>query len=68
MKITKGNNIGDEGAQMISESLKINTTLTELYLNCDDKIIKKENSNRKKEDANEIDNEQVTKLEQKELR
>ena len=32
MKITKGNNIGDEGAQMISESLKINSTLTELDL------------------------------------
>ena len=53
---------------MISESLKINTTLTELYLNCDDKIIKKENSNRKKVDANEIDKEQGTKLEQKEQR
>ena len=32
MKITKGNNIGDEGAKMISESLKINTTLTKLDL------------------------------------
>ena len=27
-----GNNIGDEGASKISESLKINTTLTQLYL------------------------------------
>ena len=26
------NNIGDEGASKISESLKINTTLTQLYL------------------------------------
>ena len=40
MKITKGNNIGDEGARMISESLKINTTLTELWLGGDDKIMK----------------------------
>ena len=34
--IWTGNNIGDEGAKMISESLKINTTLTELYLDCDE--------------------------------
>ncbi len=27
-----GNNVGDEGANKISESLMINTTLTELYL------------------------------------
>ena len=31
------NNIGDEGASKISESLMTNTTLTELYLSCDDK-------------------------------
>ena len=30
-----GTNIGDEGARMISESLKINTTLTELDLRDD---------------------------------
>ncbi len=30
------NNIGDSGAKMISESLKINTTLTELDLYRDD--------------------------------
>ena len=30
------NNIGDEGARMISESLKTNTTLTELNLKCDE--------------------------------
>ena len=42
MKINNaGNNIGAEGAEMISESLKINTTLTELDLNGDDKIMKK---------------------------
>ena len=31
------NNIGDEGARMISESLKTNTTLTTLYLGGDEK-------------------------------
>ena len=31
-----GNDIGDEGARMISEALKINTTLTSLYLWSDD--------------------------------
>ena len=34
------NNIGDEGAAKISESLMINTTLTTLHLRCDDNIIK----------------------------
>ena len=33
-----GNNIGDEGAIQISESLKTNTALTELNLWGDDKI------------------------------
>ena len=32
------NKIGDEGAMKISESMKTNTTLTELNLECDDKI------------------------------
>ena len=32
------NHIGDEGAVKISESLKTNTTLTELNLEGDDKI------------------------------
>ena len=31
-----GNEIGDEGARMISEGLKSNSTLTELNLWCDD--------------------------------
>ena len=31
-----GNNIGDEGATKISESLMTNTTLTTLYLSDDD--------------------------------
>ena len=35
-----GNNIGDEGAAKISESLMTNTTLTELDLYGDDNIIK----------------------------
>ena len=34
------NNIGGSGATAISESLKTNTTLTELDLSCDDKIEK----------------------------
>ena len=31
-----GNEIGDEGASKISESLKVNTTLTKLGLSCDE--------------------------------
>ena len=38
MKEWIGNEIGDEGAKTISESLKINTSLTELYLSGDEKI------------------------------
>ena len=34
-EIWTGNNIGDSGARMISESLKTNTTLTTLWLNGD---------------------------------
>ena len=30
------NRIGESGARMISESLKTNTTLTELWLSCDE--------------------------------
>ena len=30
------NNIGDEGARMIGEALKTNTTLTKLHLWCDE--------------------------------
>ena len=37
------NNIGAEGAKMISEALKINSTMTELYLGCDENDIKIEN-------------------------
>ena len=35
-----GNDIGAEGAAKISELLMTNTTLTELYLGCDDNITK----------------------------
>ena len=48
---------------MISESLKINTTLTKLNLNDDYEINK---TKYKKKMGNEIDNEQVTLLEMKE--
>ena len=36
-KIWTVNNIGESGAEMISESLKINTTLTKLDLSSDEK-------------------------------
>ena len=52
---------------MISESLKINTTLTILDLGGDDKKMKIE-IEIGKERVNEIDNEQITILEQKEPR
>ena len=32
-----GNKIGVEGTKMLSEALKINSTLTKLYLGCDEK-------------------------------
>ena len=35
-----GNNIGDEGAAKISESLMTNTTLTTLDLSSDDSMVK----------------------------
>ena len=41
-RIKTGNNIGDEGARMISESLKTNTTLTTLYLSSDEIEVKDE--------------------------
>jgi len=37
MRIWTGNGIGESGARMISLSLKTNTTLTTLYLGCDEK-------------------------------
>ncbi len=62
-----GNQIGDEGASAISESLKINTTLTELNLDCDEtkkqqmKNKRKMKSNKKWTD-NQIGDEGRTKL------
>ena len=52
---------------MISESLKINTTLTTLWLYRDDKIMKNE-IEIGKERVNETENEQITILEMKEPR
>ena len=40
-KLRTGKNIGAEGAKKVSESLKINTTLTKLDLTGDDKIIER---------------------------
>ena len=55
-----GNEIGAEGASAISESLKINTTLTELILGSDEIRNKQKKKKYKK-------NEQGTKLEIQEL-
>ena len=43
------NNIGESGARMISESLKTNTTLTELGLSGDEKRSKNEMNNNNEE-------------------
>ena len=32
MNVVKGNNFGEEGIKILSESLKINTSLKEVYL------------------------------------
>ena len=47
--IWTGNNIGDEGARMISEALKCNSSLTELNLNGDEKNGKKRKKEKKTE-------------------
>ncbi len=57
-----GNIIGEEGAIKISETLKVNTTLTVLDLRGDDK----EKNEKEKEMKMKCTNKQVTKLEQKE--
>ena len=44
-----GNQIGDEGAKRISESLKINTSLTELDLIGDEKKMEREYNERNEE-------------------
>ena len=51
-----GNNIGDEGAVKISESLMTNTTLTELNLSRDDNVIKNIKNNTQR---NEMKNEEI---------
>ena len=43
-----GNEIGSEGAKTISETLKINTSLTELDLGCEEKIRKEKRENKMK--------------------
>ena len=48
MKEWIDNEIGDEGAKRISESLKINTSLTELYLGREEKIRKEKRENKMK--------------------
>ena len=66
-RIWTGNNIGESGARMISESLKINTTLTLLDLGCDENwskmkwiiIIKKKTKEWKNEMKN-INNDENT--------
>ena len=59
--------IGTEGSKKISESLKINTTLTKLDLWSDDKIMKMKQKWEER-GFSEVDNEQRTLLEMKELR
>ena len=44
-----GNQIGSEGAKTISESLKINTSLTELGLEGDEKIEEMKKKKKKKD-------------------
>ena len=48
-----GNKVGSEGAKAISESLKINTSLTELDLHSDEKIRNEKRENQWKEMKNE---------------
>ena len=51
------NYLGTEGAKTISESLKVNTSLTELNLGCDEKIRKEKERTKWKEMKKWIDNE-----------
>ena len=52
------NQIGNEGVQSLSESLKINTTLTQLYLYSDEEMLNFEDEDEEKWTMN---NEQITK-------
>ena len=47
-----GNNIGDEGAKATSEMLKVNTTLTTLYLSCEEEERKGKRKKREKRRMN----------------
>ena len=42
-----GNRIGDEGAKAMSEMLKVNSTLTELDLGCEEERKEKEEKEKK---------------------
>ena len=57
-EIWTGNNIGAEGARMISESLKTNTTLTELDLSCDENEIN-ENTHKQNKQQKQATNKQT---------
>ena len=60
MKKWTVNNIGDEGAAKISESLMTNTTLTELDLQCDDNINESKRNKINNENVNIKRNEKWT--------
>ena len=45
--------LGDEDTKMISETLKVNTTLTSLNLGSDDKILKQTDIIKRKKEENE---------------
>ncbi len=50
MKIEwKGNDIGSEGAESLSEAMKINTSLASLDLACDEKEMKWKKTDRRNE-------------------
>ena len=48
-----GNEIGDEGAKALSEMLKVNTTLTELNLRCEEEKKMKEKKKEKRKNDRE---------------
>ena len=48
VKRVTGNKIGAEGAKALSEMLKVNTTLTWLYLRCEEEEKRQEKEKKKK--------------------
>ena len=48
-----GNGIGDEGAEAMSEMLKVNTTLTSLNLGCEEEERKEKRKKREKRRMND---------------